>query len=56
MMEIVLGLAAILTTFRFENVVKQDPALDAWITLRPKNPILVCTTKQSAGQIACCTP
>jgi len=41
MMEIVLGLAAMMNEFRFEYSSDKEPEMSAWITLRPKQPISV---------------
>jgi cytochrome P450 len=41
MMEIVLGLAAMVKNFQFERGLEKEPEMSAWITLRPQRPILV---------------
>lgn len=45
MMESVLGLAAILSQFRFTLKNSQPPELSAWITLRPRTPIYLQISK-----------
>ena len=41
MMEIVLGLAAMVKNFRLKAVSEKEPEMSAWITLRPERPIHV---------------